>query len=61
MSDGRRHRYAAYFAPQVESAWWEAGSRWLGRCAASERTWPLPAIAEVPITPQRLLKALGRF
>lgn len=44
---GRAHRYAAYFAPQLESAWWEAGSRWLGRCAASNRTWSLPAIESV--------------
>jgi len=62
MSDGRRHRYAAYFAPQVESAWWEAGSRWLGRCAARERTWPLPAIAEVPMELlQRLTAAPRRY
>ena len=27
------HRYAIYFAPRIDSAWWRAGSRWLGRCA----------------------------
>jgi putative phosphonate metabolism protein len=29
------HRFAVYFAPPPGSAWWEAGSRWLGRDAAS--------------------------
>jgi len=28
------YRYAVYFAPLPESPWWQAGSRWLGRCAA---------------------------
>ncbi|WP_198083825.1 DUF1045 domain-containing protein [Variovorax sp. E3] len=31
---GRAHRYAAYYAPRIGDAWWEAGSRWLGRDAA---------------------------
>ena len=25
------HRYAIYFAPAPDSAWWEFGTRWLGR------------------------------
>lgn len=54
------HRYAAYFAPPVESAWWEAGSRWLGRCAASGRTWPLPAIEGVPGELQQKLTTAPR-
>jgi hypothetical protein len=29
------HRYAVYFAPRPGSAWWDAGSHWLGRCAAT--------------------------
>ncbi|MBY4593994.1 DUF1045 domain-containing protein [Ottowia caeni] len=29
------HRVALYYAPAVESAWWRAGSSWLGRCAAT--------------------------
>ncbi|MBA4255987.1 MAG: hypothetical protein C0445_08950 [Polaromonas sp.] len=28
-------RYALYFAPPPSSPWWQAGSQWLGRCAAS--------------------------
>lgn len=29
------HRVAIYYAPAPESDWWHAGSRWLGRCAAT--------------------------
>lgn len=31
----RPHRVAIYWAPAVGSEWWLAGSRWLGRCAAT--------------------------
>ncbi|MDR6854216.1 DUF1045 domain-containing protein [Variovorax guangxiensis] len=34
MNEAPVHRYAVYFAPRVNSPWWLAGSRWLGRCAA---------------------------
>jgi hypothetical protein len=37
------HRYAVYFAPRLESAWWQAGSKWLGRCAARSERRPQPA------------------
>ena len=57
---GRAHRYAAYFAPPVESDWWEAGSRWLGRCAASGRTWPQSDIDGVPPEQLRRLMAAPR-
>lgn len=57
---GRAHRYAAYFAPPVESDWWEAGSRWLGRCAASRRTWPQTGIDGVPAALQHRLMAAPR-
>lgn len=30
-------RVAIYFAPAVGSPWWDAGSQWLGRCAATGR------------------------
>lgn len=33
-------RYAVYEAPEVGSLWWEAGSRWLGRCAATGQEYP---------------------
>lgn len=29
------HRCAVYFVPEVHSTWWQAGSHWLGRCAAT--------------------------
>ncbi|MFZ6733132.1 DUF1045 domain-containing protein [Undibacterium sp. Ji42W] len=36
-------RYALYFAP--EGIWWQQGSNWLGRDAASGQLLPQPAIA----------------
>lgn len=30
---GYPHRVAIYYAPAPDSAWWRAGSEWLGRCA----------------------------
>jgi putative phosphonate metabolism protein len=30
------YRYAIYFAPRPDSPFWNAGSQWLGRCAASQ-------------------------
>ncbi|PVE08802.1 MULTISPECIES: DUF1045 domain-containing protein [unclassified Limnohabitans] len=41
------HRCAVYFVPKVYGDWWEAGSQWLGRCAASGATYALPDIAGV--------------
>jgi len=38
------HRVAVYFAPAPESPWWQAGSRWLGRCAATAAALPQTAI-----------------
>lgn len=38
------YRVAVYYAPPSGSAWWDAGSRWLGRCARSEETLAQPAI-----------------
>lgn len=33
------YRCAVYFVPAVYSDWWQAGSHWLGRCAASGATY----------------------
>lgn len=44
----RPHRVAIYFAPDVRSAWWRAGSEWIGRCALTEHAYPLPQIEGVP-------------
>jgi len=38
------YRYAVYFAPPPDSPWWQAGSQWLGRCAAGQPLKPMPAI-----------------
>lgn len=40
-------RYALYFAPDPDDAWWQFGSRWLGRCAATGRELPRPEIEGV--------------
>ena len=41
------YRYAIYFAPLPDTLWWQAGSAWLGRCAASQALLPQPVIAGV--------------
>lgn len=41
----RPHRVAVYYAPAPESDWWRAGSRWLGRCAATGLS-----MAQTPVT-----------
>ena len=41
------YRYAIYFAPRQDSLFWQAGSQWLGRCAASQRTLAQPAIPDL--------------
>lgn len=38
------HRVAIYYAPAVQSAWWRAGSSWLGRCAATDLTITQPQL-----------------
>ena len=38
------YRYAVYFAPPADSPWWQAGSQWLGRCAAGGTLKPMPLI-----------------
>jgi putative phosphonate metabolism protein len=38
------YRYAVYFAPLPDNPWWQAGSQWLGRCAAGSTIKPMPAI-----------------
>ena len=38
------YRYAVYFAPEPQNAWWQAGSQWLGRCAAGSAVLAMPAI-----------------
>jgi ribose 1,5-bisphosphokinase len=40
-------RYALYFAPHADLEWWQFGSHWLGRCAATGRELPQPDIGGV--------------
>jgi len=54
------HRYAVYFAPAPGSTWWEAGSHWLGRCAATNAVLEQPAIEGLPAELQRQLTAEPR-
>lgn len=43
------YRCAVYFVPEVHSDWWQAGSQWLGRCAATGASY---APADIPgVTP----------
>ena len=37
MNTENAYRYAIYYAPEPSSAWWAAGSHWLGRCALTGR------------------------
>jgi len=61
MSDAP-HRYAVYFAPRVDGAWWRAGSRWLGRCAAHAQPLPQAPVPGVPAHElHRLTKAPRRY
>ncbi|MGP1684101.1 MAG: DUF1045 domain-containing protein [Giesbergeria sp.] len=54
------HRYAVYFAPPPGSAWWEAGSRWLGRNAATGTPREQPLFDGLAPEPQRQLTAAPR-
>ncbi|MEY2803402.1 MAG: hypothetical protein RL657_738 [Pseudomonadota bacterium] len=38
------YRYAVYFSHAKDSLWWQAGSHWLGRCAASGRAMAQPDV-----------------
>ncbi|CAM3882518.1 DUF1045 domain-containing protein [Paracidovorax anthurii] len=45
MADtARAWRYAVYFAPAAGGAGWQAGSRWLGRCAATGAALAQPRV-----------------
>lgn len=54
------YRYALYACPEPGGAAWEAGSAWLGRCAADGRTLHAPRIAGVDPARFALLTATPR-
>ncbi|MCW5258101.1 DUF1045 domain-containing protein [Verminephrobacter aporrectodeae subsp. tuberculatae] len=54
------HRYAVYFAPRPGSPGWLAGSRWLGRCAATRQAMPQPEIDGVAAADLHRLTAAPR-
>jgi hypothetical protein len=54
------HRYAAYFAPAIDSAWWQAGSGWLGRCAVSGLPLQQPPVPGLSAAEQQRLTAAPR-
>ncbi|MCR6476807.1 DUF1045 domain-containing protein [Variovorax sp. ZS18.2.2] len=56
----RAHRYAAYFAPPIGSAWSEAGNQWLGRCAANGQTRTQPVFESLPADLQFKLTSAPR-
>jgi putative phosphonate metabolism protein len=51
------HRFAVYFAPPPGSAWWEAGSHWLGRCAAANSPVEQPRFDNLAPAQQRQFTA----
>lgn len=51
------HRFAIYFAPPPGSDWWAAGSRWLGRDAASNTRIEQPGFDGLAPEQQRQLTA----
>jgi phosphonate metabolism protein PhnN/1,5-bisphosphokinase (PRPP-forming) len=55
-------RYALYFSPAIDSPWWQAGCRWLGRDPVSGAEIPQPAVAGVPpAAMQRLTSDARRY
>jgi hypothetical protein len=56
------HRYAVYFAPRPGSAWWDAGSQWLGRCAATPALLePAPIAGIAPELQQQVTAEPRRY
>lgn len=57
---GATPRYALYFTPRPGGAHWLAGSRWLGRCAATRQALEQPQIAGLAAPEQQRLTAAPR-
>jgi len=41
------YRCAVYFVPDIHSSWWQAGSAWLGRCAATGKSMTQPQLTGI--------------
>jgi len=41
------YRCAVYFVPDIRSSWWQAGSEWLGRCAATGKSMTQPQLTGI--------------
>jgi hypothetical protein len=54
------YRCAVYFVPNIHSAWWQAGSAWLGRCAATGQPMAQPSLAGISPQVQWTLTAEPR-
>lgn len=55
-------RYALYYAPDQNSAWWAAGCRWLGRDPVSGQDLQQPAVEGIPpLVLQQLSNAARRY
>jgi hypothetical protein len=54
------YRCAVYFVPDIQSAWWQAGSSWLGRCAATGQPMVQPSLAGISPQAQWALTAEPR-
>jgi hypothetical protein len=56
------YRCAVYFVPEVHGGWWQAGSQWLGRCAASGAVYaPLDILGVAPTEFQALTADPRRY
>lgn len=47
MNTESAYRYAIYYMPALHTAWWAAGSHWLGRCAVTGQTFAQPVIPDL--------------
>lgn len=54
------YRCAVYFVPRIDSAWWQAGSAWLGRCAATGQAVVQPTLAGISTQAQWAMTAEPR-
>jgi len=47
------YRCAVYFVPDIYSQWWQLGSQWLGRCAATRQAMQQPVLPGITSSMQR--------